>query len=942
VADNNKINSTTYNIQDKWLNNIAPKYFVVDDINMLRAGLFGYVNEITSNSVEDSVNAMNVISNEIYPNKAVFPNSIYAYSALADFDDFDAKPAKVNFTLAIKLNSLWESKLNENTDNTRTGIRTIKINRNSILKVEDKFNFTLPYDLFINIKKSDKDQDINNSGYYTSVRYDFESVDNPFIEEGSVSNYLPTKQLNISEGEGYEWYLFIYLIGFQAERKEYEFLVTNEDLVSNIKYNVNYQGNIASFNVWYYGINPDGTEAEPVQLSKYYVDSIKPSDEKFCFYEYTSSTSFSIIFAAHPNYFKPVYNSKIVVELYTTAGEDGNFEYEGEDVDFAFFTENDEEVSEYSKLYHYAFLSGNSYGGTNAMDIEEIKYNSIKAFSVRKNIITENDLDYYFANITQNSRIKFIKKRDDLIRRIYSAFLLLRNAKKEIIPTFTGNLYLNVNQFDNYREDILPTILSFKAGKYIAEYGIIDDWKYYTSIPENNESDGFKYTNPFLMKVNTNPYFVSYYLNSVFDNYGLLFNYINNEIMDEFVANSINVYRNAMKDNIYNVSFNLNIGSGFESFVYYDETTREIYEEKPAGYEEKPYDLKIVYFVKNKVTEDYLGYFYGIPLRVSDDDLFIEVEGNIKTSDYINENDCISIINSLYSVDTRIETLNEEVPVPSDNIVIELGIFVKGYTKEDGTPITDKSGIKVNMPSVFDDYCLNTLFLTNKDVSLFKDVNNIMYSTLIFDTDEFGNEDANLFKIKSVPLLRYDYLKDEDRLKEFINLLDFLRQELQGTLNFIENNFDIDMKFYNTYGESEYFTIGREKLPLGSTNISINLVIKLNTELTESIKNEIQSFITEYVESINVINAIEYIYVSDLIRRMTETFEYIVYIEFLGFNGMDSSLQIIENNYTDFNKLSNKQIIKYVPEYVNINKVLSYDESGKAIFTPDINIEYIV
>ena len=93
---------STYNLEDNWINDIAKKYFDITDINLLKVGLFGYVNEVMASAVEDHYEHELIMSNEIFPNKAVIPNSIYAYTALARYDDFNAKPSTIYFSLIMK------------------------------------------------------------------------------------------------------------------------------------------------------------------------------------------------------------------------------------------------------------------------------------------------------------------------------------------------------------------------------------------------------------------------------------------------------------------------------------------------------------------------------------------------------------------------------------------------------------------------------------------------------------------------------------------------------------------------------------------------------------------------------------------------------------------------------------------------------------------------
>ena len=91
-----------YEIQDYWLNNIAPKYFNVGNLSINRAGLFGFINEIESHSEEQIINENSILYNELFFKKASLPESIYAYAAQYNVSDTSATPASMSFALTVK------------------------------------------------------------------------------------------------------------------------------------------------------------------------------------------------------------------------------------------------------------------------------------------------------------------------------------------------------------------------------------------------------------------------------------------------------------------------------------------------------------------------------------------------------------------------------------------------------------------------------------------------------------------------------------------------------------------------------------------------------------------------------------------------------------------------------------------------------------------------
>jgi len=960
----NKIESTSYNIQEKWLKEIAPKYFDLKDINLLRVGAFGYINEIFSNSLEDTINMTNIVSNEIYPNKAVLPNSIYNYAALGNFSDFNAKPSSIKFTLALRKKDLEKYGKKDN----ETGNITYTISRYSILTI-DKYNFMIDYSIELTLYKINNSNDYNVIAKYNfNYENDLSNITNP---------YIPSKIYNVEGDE----YVFLNLEAKQLERQEFNFNIYSNELTETMKYDISYTGQLATFNVFY----TDPVTNKKVQLKKYYVDSIKPEEDYFCFYQYPQENKISIVFSAYPEYFRPKFNSNLMIEVYTTSGEEGNFEYTGNDAEFGFYVDKNSSSSDnFSQLYHFVYIISNSTGGTNKMDMEQIKYNSIKAFSVRNNIISENDLDYYFREISDKFKLTFIKKRDDLIKRIYSAFILLKDNNNNLLPTNTADCYFDddytVNLNNSSNTMIKPGSALIVYDKENKKYLLRNLLKDLCTIFDKNNINSFEelakmttglsndehdetlkglillylkklvtkysYTVPFLIRINKNPLYLSYYLNSIYEKYDLDYSYIYEKSTAEFIINKFNLERNSFWSNRY--KFSLALATNIVS--------SEILNEEDLNNPFETGNLKVLVFLKREDGE-YLGYSKLNFVSREDGNNIFNYEGYIETDDFISDNDEIRIINSrtdgnffkcyqnVSSTDNEILIDGEDSLIPLNNIYAEICVYYN-YEKFNITE-NERNRIREKRVPKMSNYVLCNTFTTSTPIQLVKNISNIVYSTIVDDGE-------NRYKINSLPLIRSNYTLNSDNMKTIITKLNYISNSLQGILNLIENNFDIDMKFYNTFGPSKYYTIGRQKQVkngvstildtaelLDDIAISINLKIKLNCNLTDLIKNDIENYIVNFIESINNNEEINYIYVSDLISGLTKTFEYIKYIEFDSFNDYhyyienneednsytEHTYQIIENKLGESDKMALKQVIKYVPEYINIiDEIKNFDK----------------
>ena len=96
-------------IKKYWLNNIAPNYLELNDINNYNAGIFGYVNEVMGNSVEDAFYATAIARREFYPVSAQFISSMYAMATLQSISIPLCTPSVCKCALIIPQNEIIDN-----------------------------------------------------------------------------------------------------------------------------------------------------------------------------------------------------------------------------------------------------------------------------------------------------------------------------------------------------------------------------------------------------------------------------------------------------------------------------------------------------------------------------------------------------------------------------------------------------------------------------------------------------------------------------------------------------------------------------------------------------------------------------------------------------------------------------------------------------------------
>jgi hypothetical protein len=904
MAEENSIitvNNTSYSIQDKWLET-AKKYFGVDDddevgISLLKAGLFGYNNEIMSNEIKNNVYHRNILYDEHFLNTASIPKSIYNFAKVQNEQVTNAVPSQMRITFSVKKNDITNSskfrKIEsfENLADSDSAYEFIISNEYLFTLGDYRFMLPFPVQLIFRINN------INNE-YTVIARYMYEESEFPFLE---IKN--PYLKLWEDSFRG-EKYLFIAMDIFQMEREETSIKIVSEDISENLFYNIDYKGQLAYFNVYY-------TYNGERELLKTYFNntSTPPENEKYCYFTFIDDNRIELSFSALPNNFRPRFNSSIEVEVFTTSGANGNFSYSGEIlVNFI----ND---SEMNKLPVYITPLTDASGGKDKPSYLEIKQQLIENYLVRDNLITDYDLDLYFnrmGNETKinNSSIKFIKKRNDVIKRLWNAYLLLRNNEGHVIPTTTVPNLLLTNQELKDNNYTIPentaVVYDIEADSYFCVYHKLELEDY------RDKSKYLIYSLPYLIKIEQNPVLSSIFYKTHVNNVSSLsFKYLNPNIPYQFLVSNFDIARNNMSNETYTFALTLTTNLVDESFNE---------------------NVKVRGILKSRSGEVY-GYFDFN--RISDTELMYEGYLATEKRNVINSNR-MNIYNSLYSIDSS-PILDNDGFTSVKNAYIDGEVDLEIVIMYNNKFSKEKFGESAKMPDMAS-YGTVCLLKNDEPIKLFSNLSNMIESN-VFPVE-------NGMNLKSVPLVEHSYFQYNYDLVYY--LLDSFMETLSQNMDRLENNTSVDVKLYNTYGRSRWYYSNKSYNSISHKNefdmvkrvdLDLKLTIHSNSVVTGDDDLAIKRYISDFIESCNAEGIFP---MSNLIRRLEENFDIIRFIEFESINGLP--IQKIQSKYTSFLDMDKQEVIDYVPEYLNLRKELiaNTEEIGtEQYYNYAITINYI-
>lgn len=638
VAERDYIDN--YAVKDFVKNNLLDKYFSDIDVSLRTVGMVGYTTELISNISEDAFNTGSVLFRETFPNRAQIPESIYSHAAIFQLSNVFSKASSCKFLLVLEENGILKNMVDDYDKDT--GIFHFYIDKNTRIYVEDII-FTLDYDIVLNIVKkiSEKGEEYLFTANYILEEYknSISDLTNPYV-----------KIRRSSDG-----YLALEVETHQCIRE-----VVEDSLVSNSNINypiidVEYEGKLAGFDVLY----REPKETVFIQLDTKIVYS-QADQNPFCYYQMVEDGKIRISFNSKDNYFTPEFNSEIKVILYLTDGESGKFDvYNGTDIQLV--STNEKYV--YANRYLVAAQPiGASDGGQDQMDIDALQQITVENYRTAMAITTEPDLYEFFNNYKYyygDADVLFLKKRDDVWERVWSAFFILRkgdyiyntntlklklnladlkNPEKNIFTLEPGYLFtanendgyadflvneeLNQQYYKEYLEaiekgeipyveeiidrDEIPAYLNRPASfaEFKKRHGLEDKITVFDLTEEEIEElddpkkDSFLLMNPFLIRFKKEPNLVSTYLTFINNSSLMDFTARNDDCYVQFVSYILKVNRKFIKEKRYDIRLTLSPSIKVDDEEYPVVAMEEIKDEI-TGRKKKKYILGDKYSVIN-------------------------------------------------------------------------------------------------------------------------------------------------------------------------------------------------------------------------------------------------------------------------------------------------------------------------------------------------------
>ncbi len=517
------LSSDIYDIQN-FVNDIK-KQHINESENTLSMGIFGYLGSTFSSMIQNNIIIGTEYINEMFPSRAKYEKSILQHAMTLNITDINAVPSMMDVNIALAKSEI-DSMMIQN---------VFTIDKDSKIYIEN-FEFHLEYNIIITKSVLSTAETVYTARYAIDRDNPLSNVTNPYLPPPAI--------VSLND----ESFIIIKCHIRQLELATVYKKIITDNTIDNKTFIFNFENQLANFdlkitegNETFY-VTPLFEGASSDDVSGYY-----------CYYAYISSDTIKVTF--NNDVYEPSLNADIEIIINTTQGADGNFVYNTNII-----TSLESTKYSYTNLSTMIIPLSEATYGVNRKSVEELK-RIIPGEALSRGSITSNtDLENFFNSIDSDvNKLKFIKKADNQLERIYYSYLLLKDEYDIVIPTNTINLRLKLTDFSSTENDRLilkpGSFIGYNAGM---EYGVVVPESELTVVNGIITSATYKfiYSIPFLCVVNKSPLYTSFYLNIINRNYGLNFDYINDKSDIQFISTSITLKR---KMNVEKDTYKLNI-----------------------------------------------------------------------------------------------------------------------------------------------------------------------------------------------------------------------------------------------------------------------------------------------------------------------------------------------------------------------------------------------
>jgi hypothetical protein len=498
LNDMERVSPSKYDIYSK-LMLVASRYFDVQNEDFLKTGLFGYITESMAMITRDSSFHKTMLYNESFLNTAVMPKSVYNWAKMFGVSVPAATPAYADIQMTIPIDSLsvgfvlMDNSELENAKYTKYGSDLKTLNNKRVMIIDRSNQFIAGQYKFAMERSIFLYKDAQGSDTIT-VKYC--QTESPTTLLHDISSYFIKTYVSVDQ------YISFVVRAFQYEIKETTKQITSSSFIDTKIHRFLFTDQFVGAKLSY---TKNGV-VTPLELRFSNIESNETTNRNFAYYSLIDENALQITFSSASGDFMPSSNSSLNLQIFTTKGAAGNITYTG-DVIFRFQEESLKNIPVLS-----VFFDNAAFGGVDTPSISKLKSTIINEISTRDVIVTETDLNNYFLILTSlletvnDGQITFIKKRDDILRRVFSAYILMRDGldldgntaesgyTSKVIPTntLTADFAISSNMNRPF-----GTVIKRKAGT-------LNEYEY---VPTNAlDGDDDYYVVPFYMRVNLDPF----------------------------------------------------------------------------------------------------------------------------------------------------------------------------------------------------------------------------------------------------------------------------------------------------------------------------------------------------------------------------------------------------------------------------------------------------
>ena len=766
------------------------------DKTTLALGIFGYLNDMFTVSMQNTVRMTAEYSNEAIATRAKYPKNVITHALNLGIKDINATPATFKSLILISEDEL----LKRMKDDEFTLYSDCKIYLGD-------YEFHFDYDIIIKrnmiLAPDPITGDMNEENVYTAmydmaIKNELSDITSPYLPPIAKFDYYENQKL-----------LALTVKLRQVEyRTEIKKIITDNPLENKVM-NFSFDGQLAAFDVDVYESDEDRVHLFPVYEGLY--------DEtpglKYCNYSYLNSNTIRIKFDRDS--YEPMLNCEVHINIKETQGSKGNFKFV-EDIQI----DLESEKTNYDGMYIILKPIGDkeSVGGLDKKTVDQLKKIIPKEALAHGTIINTQDLENFFNQIDdENCKVYFHKNKDNPLTRLYYAYIVTKQ-QNNIIPTNTVDFAFTKDQLkDNITSDgniiLKPgTALYLAPGdKYVRLVNNYNELSYEEKLIM--DKTGFLYINPFLCIINKSPLYTSYILDIFNVQKDLLFTYINQNSKYQYIASTVNWYRQYFTDrNKYkmDIEFLQNITDEHNGILITN------------GHDVIGANLKVIaVFYDNTGTRPFRWIEASFVEYDTENDLF-KYQFVFETDDYYDNSNRIKIknMNDILSDTTQIGFNKEKVKCK----LLMFAKFNDGEYGRYGSENWDK--VIPNLSG----YTLTNEYDIADDLELFYNYTQIMSSDVRLtkfdpDMEEPVIGDTTWYSILRMPVIRSLYIKNEKRINNFIKDVERRRKYIEQSVLELEDSFGVDMKFFNTYGPSTLFYL-ENGANIDRTNLTLKFKMK--------------------------------------------------------------------------------------------------------------------